>query len=384
MTTLVKTDPADDAQFLALWDLAWQGSLEHPAPSPVKGSDDSVTRAINSAPGKLAEALLSRLWRRQLARGTGFPDDLTPRLLGLVNGEKSAHHMARIILASRLFSIHFLNPEWAKQEIITRMHYPNPTVGTAEDRAAKQREATELWTGYAWSPRIGPSLLEDLKEALKSAAPHLSEIPDRFRTQLVYAISEIASEAPDAIGELTLRAIFASFSESELIDCAEHYRMKLEAAEKRAYDLWNKSLKGVFQQYWPVVTTLVTGDTSRSLGRMLLATRDAFPEALDVLTGAGLLTSIQDPSLILAILSKPERFEQKKDKTPEDEERVPYDTAERHPEATLLFLDKIIGENIEDWARTELGLVLAKLRGKQAGFDRNPVYQRLYRISRHG
>src|SRR5689334_13360449 len=126
MSTTPPTSPQDESQLLALWDLAWKGASEHPAPPAISGSDDSVTQAINSAPGKLTQALLARLWSRNLPRGSGFPEDLKPRLVALVAGEKSSNHMARVILASRLYSLHAISPEFATKEIISRMRYPDP------------------------------------------------------------------------------------------------------------------------------------------------------------------------------------------------------------------------------------------------------------------
>ena len=134
----------------ALWKRVWsqRGETEPEAVS----LDDPLTAAMNHPAGELAEAALIRLWKYELRAGAGFPPSV--RTYFTVIAEDPNGHFGRVMLATRLYYLFELDPEWTAEHLIARLS------------PKRSKEAADLWSAYGWSPTIGPGPFPSIQGAI--------------------------------------------------------------------------------------------------------------------------------------------------------------------------------------------------------------------------
>ena len=106
---------------------------------------NAVSTAINHPAGVLVEPMSDRLWAKKPQADDGIPQNLATLFGRIAEGSEAKHFLARVILASRLFNLFALDPDWCSKNILSKMDWD-----TTEDPG--------LWSGYCWSPRVGPNL----------------------------------------------------------------------------------------------------------------------------------------------------------------------------------------------------------------------------------
>ncbi|MEC3947636.1 hypothetical protein [Sphingobium sp. HWE2-09] len=97
--------------------------------------------------GILAQAYFALLFARSLKVASKIPGDLRDRAERLMTPGSAIHRPARVIAASRLSYLFAVDPDWTKAWLIPSF-----------DWAASEGEASAVWQGYTWQPRIDEKL----------------------------------------------------------------------------------------------------------------------------------------------------------------------------------------------------------------------------------
>jgi hypothetical protein len=343
----VPADDADEGLFFQVWQMTWAASLQD-GESSIVGDTKPVDAAINAPGGKLTEALLDRLWKRKPAEGLGLPDNLRRFFDTMGAGTSASNRYARVIFASRLVWLHAVDAEWSRDRIIARM------------RIGQDPEAPALWAGYLWSPRYSLSLLHDLKPVLLEAIARAAHIDEAHRRSLFELFAEIAVANGSVFAESELANAFASLSAEGLAKCASRFERNLEAAGGKAAALWQETIGPIFAKYWPKTRQAVTPATSGSLARMLLATREAFPEALGTVDRHKLLGQT-DASLVIHRLTQHAAEQATASDVPDGDAKAPafYDLVRNHPEDVLRLLRITVDPEGERWQLRDLDKLLS-------------------------
>lgn len=125
--------------------------------------------------GVLAQAYFALLFARSLKVWLKIPIDLRDRAGRLMIPGSEIHRPTRVIVASRLSYLFAVDPDWTKEWLIPSF-----------DWVASQGEASAVWQGYAWQPRIDEKLWPVIR-------PYFLQV---FQGGLLDTIDEMAKSLP--------------------------------------------------------------------------------------------------------------------------------------------------------------------------------------------
>jgi len=342
--------------FWRLWSIAWTFA-ESKDSSDMEDQDDYVTVAINTPGGNLAEALMDRLFAREIDAGSGFPGDLADFIRQIGTGASPSHRYARILMAARLPWLHPIDPEWVRDQLIWRMTWPS-------------LEAVGMWQGFLWAKYWTPELWSDIRDPAIGLVQHLAGLPEEIGSDLYELLASILINAPpSALPQEHRRQIFAVAKPEHLQTMAWYFWRCLTAAGTRAATLWDETLAPIFQKNWPTARRQHSDETGKQLLDILLSTREAFSEAVQLMLGKTLIRpSNQDWTLATIGLRLDGR---------DNDEAPEYDYAGNHPRPLLELVNAVIGDVTGFNNPTELRDILGRIsqdRLDEAGLK---VYRRL-------
>ena len=358
-----------ESEFWTNWDLAWEAAKAD-GDSNLVDHDEDYEAAINAPGGRLAEALLDRLWARGPHAGSGLPDELTPYFTQLVDGDTLSHRFGRILLASRLFWLHAIDDDWARDNLINRMDLELP-------------ESKGLWQGFLWSAHWSPDLISEMKTSFVEQSANLADVDDDTANQFASFFADILLVSPKTLTKQDTREIFSGLRDSELAHVAWHFQIRLKTAGEKAASLWRETLAPIFKNFWPAVLEKKSDRTSKAYADMLLSTREAFPEALEVLRNKELITKARQPDLILALDREIGRA-QDQAKVADGESAAPYDCLTKHPEEVLILISESVADQPELWILQHLVTILDEISNINLQLTETAAYQRLHQIANAG
>lgn len=281
--------PADrEKVFVLLWDRLWALARNVSQDRSI----DPLTGAINHPAGHLAEALLDRLWARRPTVGGGIPMDLALRFTDMAEGDADGHTQSRIVLASRLYWLHWTDPAWAGQHLIPKLSF------------AASSEAAALWRGYLWSPKIGPNLMVAFRAALMDALRHRSKLGDA-RRNLIRLFSFASVELPASIPDDDIRHVLQAIENKDLADVASVLAEILEGAGKDAPVTWRERVRPWLDRVWPTDISKQDPDVTRDLAVLAIRADQEFPDAVDHVTR--FMTRSRDTMHVQHLLIKTEQ-----------------------------------------------------------------------------
>ena len=116
---------------------------------------------------------------------------------------------------------------------------------------------------------------------------------------------------------------------------------------------------------------------------MLLSTREAFPEALEVLRNKELITKARQPDLILALDREIGRAQDQAE-VADGEGAAPYDCLTKHPEDVLILIGESVADQPELWILQHLVTILDEISNINLRLTETAAYQRLHQIANAG
>ncbi len=326
--------------FRKLWEKAWKGVRQE------KQIDmkDPVTEALNHAAGKLAESALARMWKYAPKANDGLP--LAVRSYFDMIASDPNGHLGRVMLASRLHQLYTIDPDWTGKRLISLFSPP------------ESDEAQDLWSGYAWSPTIGPNLLAAIKDPFLSMLRSFRRRERRERS-LVGLFVAICLEAPHELSAEEIHAVVDSLPEEGLTTMLHDLEHRLKSGTDERSHFWNDKIRPWLEKYWPTAAARNTVATSEAMLGILVECDSAFPEA--VKWARRHLKPIEGRTLFRLKRSG---------------------HVARHPEAVLQLLEHIVdAEVLPAHQRHILHEILDELKEAAPRFAAEPDFQDLYRIA---
>ncbi|WP_366657026.1 SIR2 family protein [Fodinicurvata sp. EGI_FJ10296] len=251
----------DEVSVRNLWNKAWSSIVDRCD----VGRDDALTQALNSAPGRLADAAYDRLWKYQPEAGRGLPEPVSDYFDSIA--KSTAGRLGRVMLAAKLYSLFAIAPDWTTQSLLPCMRW-----GTSN-------EARDLWTAYAWAARAGPNLLAAIKADFATALGKYAELGEQ-RSRLIYLFLAASLDEHTIFMPDEIRAVMANLPEDGLVDVAHFFEKRLGANVTEQAENWSTVCFPWLQVYWPKAKERNTTKTSIALVQCLINTGDAFPDAL--------------------------------------------------------------------------------------------------------
>lgn len=235
---------------------------------------DVYSEALNATPGRLAEVLLKKLTKG--SEEGELPDGMRERLRKLVDAPGRAGKLARIRLAANVSYLFERAPVWTTRKILPLFEWSSPDAADAWE--------SRKYSNYIGSPElfglIKKSFLEMFgrsgvaSEDIRTFAGWITTIliSNRYRQDNLYPL--VAAEA---------RAALRRAGAEALSSVGHRLAVEMESAkpEEKA-ERWRMIVGPVFQGIWPLDIELQSHASTFQLAKILRATGEAFPEAVDV------------------------------------------------------------------------------------------------------
>lgn len=129
-------------------------------------SNRPLHAALNHPSGQLTEAALTRLFKRNLSKDDGLPEELKTHFDRIATAEGVSGVLGRVILSSRLNNLYRLDRKWTSDRLLPKLEWSSP-------------EARDLWHGYLWAPRCSPELLVAFKKSLLETVARSKEFGEQ-------------------------------------------------------------------------------------------------------------------------------------------------------------------------------------------------------------
>jgi hypothetical protein len=280
-------------------------------------SEVSVSKAINSPIGVLAEALWHLMPGEATEKGP-MPDGLGERFEALLgaSGDGSGH--AACVVAQHFPWLDHWFPEWSNR--VLRPMF-------ALDHALSEA----VWHGFANSPQwpstqtlrlLCPYLIGLLRGDL---AWELDESEKRQLVQKMVWLSEPSSDDGQLISFRQVRDVLTALDDKSRSDA-----LWLLGQIVSKNGQWQAFVKPFIEQAWPRQITFRTDSASRGLAHLVEQSGDNFPDAVH--TVLGLLRPVAHLDMITYRLSK-------------EPEEGTNDFAPRFPAETLQLLNALIADD---------------------------------------
>ena len=312
--------------------------------------DEPVTRAINHPLGHATQALLNLWFKRKPSDNDGLPQELKPVFTALCDSGVTKLRHGRVLLASRLIALFRVDQTWTEINLLPLMDWDMAPL-----------EASPMWEGFLWSPRLyGPLLIAFKKQFLGTARHYsaLGEHASQFAALLTYAALAESETYPPR----EFQAALGQLPQEGLDESARALFQALEGAGEQREIYWTNRVLPFWKGCWPKDLRLASTSISQSVARLAIAARREFPSAVELL--AGWFSPIDHPHAVIHRLRE-------------------SGLADQYPHDALTLLDGIVSE--ESFESTDLGACLAAIANAAPELVDDGRYKRLeeYR-RRHG
>jgi len=334
-------DKNRESSIRAVWERAWLGAsnrTEH-------DSDDPVSQALNHVAGILAEAALARVGKHAHGPQSGLSSSVRPYFDTIARCREG--HLGRVRLTTSLNRLFTIDPEWTEEALVRRL---NPDVDSSEP--------LDMWAGFAWSPTVGPTLLTALKPALLTVLARDDVRPKTMRA-LIALLVTICLDAPENLTESEVRGIMESLSEKSLCDALRSLGSRLTGNSVERGYTWHGRIGPWLETYWPREGGRHTARTSENMMLLVIASGDAFEQAVSW------STTFLKPIETHAPLGRLKHS----------------DHVKSQPNAVLDLLASVLNDDPPHYARTPLRAILNVIEDEQPGLTDDPRFRRLHQMA---
>lgn len=281
---------ADSEDELLYWPL-FNAIVERAKQSDKESDRDVINQAINDPYGILTESLFHRFGARKIDESDGIPKgNLSECLNVLVKGEGASFSLARALVASRLNYLYYIDPDYTNESVI-----PLFDINT-------NKEASYLWHGYLWSPRITIELASSLHDVFLNVLTNPSEIGERDNN-LYELFLFVCLEYPDVFEEKAqINILKACDTKAKAIIARFIWQTVDEESPDKQKDYWLNKIKPYINNIWPVSSREITEETSSYFALLCLKLVTAFEDAVATLEPK--MGPIKDCSMFIRKLEK--------------------------------------------------------------------------------
>ncbi len=338
LRTLAKDFKGQEERFLKLCDRLLGLECEEE-----EESDDPVQCALNHPVGHATDALIRWWFRRPLKDDQRLYEPLIPRFSSICDLSIEKFRHGRVLLAAHAVALFRVDRDWATQHVLPLFEWERSEV-----------EAKAAWSGFLWSPRLYPPLMEAFKPAFLDTANHYENL-GQYGVQYASLLTFAAMDLSDVFTRRELARATAALSREGLNNVAATLVRALEGAGGQRAEYCRNRVKPYLMNIWPKTQAVASASIAESFAHVCVEMEDAFPEVLKKVYPW--LQGVDRPDQVVRQLHK-----------------VKLD--ERFPEATLKLLDVIITEK-GYWLPTALEECLRAIRAEMSGVETDRRFQRL-------
>lgn len=303
---------------------------------------NEVTKAINHPIGHTTEALINYWFIRKPNDNDALPNDIELIFTRLCDTDIEQFRPGRVILGSRLITLFRVDKIWTETKLLPLLDWTRNPI-----------EASAIWEGFLWSPRLYEPLLIAFKDQFLATAQHYNELGEhsgQYATFLTYAaLNYLNTYTPEEFNKA-----FSSLPQEGLQEAAKALSQALESSGDQREYYWTNRIAPLWQKVWPKSRDLTSNRIAESLARMSLAAGNEFPSALATIIGW--LQPLEHPAYIV------QRLHQSK-------------LSEQFPKQALTLLDAIIDE--QPWANRDIEHCLTAIIKAEPKLGQDTRYKKL-------
>ncbi|MCU6619387.1 SIR2 family protein [Achromobacter mucicolens] len=228
---------------------------------------DPVGAAINHPVGHVTQALMNVWFKRNPSDDDLLPPALKSTFTALCDVRIDRFRHGRVLLGSQLIAFFRVDRLWTEQHLLPLFAWNEPD------------EAKAVWEGFLWSPRLYQPLLASFKSQFLATAHHYGELGEH-RQQFAALLTYAALGPTQGYTEEDFRGAIGALPQEGLEESAQALYQALEGAGDQREDYWAHRAKPFWQKIWPKSREFATPRIAESLTRLVIAARDAFPDAL--------------------------------------------------------------------------------------------------------
>jgi hypothetical protein len=236
-------------------------------------SDDRVAAAINHPLGHVVEGLFAWWLCTKPNDGAGLPADLEPIFTQILHGDIQRCRSGVVIIAANVLLLFRVDPLWTAQHVLPLFDW-----STSSDAALC------AWAGFLWSPRLYRPLITAIKQPFLDMAHHYGELgkhADPYVSLLTFA----ALEPGDFFTRDGLSSAVRALPPAGQLEVAQTLSRALEGAGDNRSEYWANRIHPFIRDHWPLLRENFTPQLSHAIAMICVSARDAFPQALEVLSG---------------------------------------------------------------------------------------------------
>lgn len=252
-------------------------------------TEDAVLSAINNPVGHLASAIIKQIYKRELNDGGLLSVEVKEFLDLFCTHGILLFVPARVILASHLINLFRIDPKWTEKHLISFFDWKTSC------------EASALWQGFLWSPRLYLPLLHRMKTEFFETANHTKTL-GRWREQYSTFLTFLALTLLEEIPTSELREAFRALKREDLEAASQALLQAFKSTDKQKEVYWDSRVRFFIQKIWPKSMNLVSSRVAENFAQVSIAAGNKFPEALKVVQPW--IPSVEDPSMVIGSLEE--------------------------------------------------------------------------------
>lgn len=280
---------------------------------------DWVGAAINSAPGRLAEMLVSGLRDKDFKKGEGLPSSWKQSAEQLLSLPQDARVFAICVFCLRLKWFSYVDPSWTQAHLLAVLKPDH----------CDFRDTEAFWAGLFGSNSIPQMpLYETLRPFLEDVVRTKED--DGQRSSQYLAVFFLSGWKTEIGGK---RVVSSQQLRSLIIDGSDSFQSNiLWSIDRfsRKEEEWADDLLEFLRDVWPKQKSLRTGKMSARLVELALAQKEKFPQVAEIV--ATLVTKVGDDRIFIPELRK-------------SDETI----AGQHPTAMLAILYAVLPDDKSRW-----------------------------------
>jgi len=306
-------------------------------------TDDPMSRAINHPVGHATEALVGWWYRQELKDSQGLGGEVRALFTQLCDTGVDKFLHGRVLLCAHVIALFRVDKEWAETHLLPLFDWERSAV-----------EARGAWKGFLWSPRIYRPLLAAIKQPFLATAGYYEQV-DRHAEQYAAFVTLIALDPGDTFTGKELAEVTRTLPELGLQNAVQAVVRALEGSGEQRGEYWRNRVLPYIKSVWPKTRDVMTPTISERLGRLCVAARGAFPEAMEALRHW--LQPVASPHHLVHLLSQ-------------------ANLCKQFPSDALAFLDAVIGDDTQQLPR-ELKQCLHDIVNADPRLANDPRFVRL-------
>lgn len=234
-------------------------------------SDQPVFSAINHPVGHVTDTLINLWFASNPNDNDSLPVDIKPFFTTLCDTGKSIYKHGRVILASRLIALYRVDKNWTITYLLPLFNWDN-------------NEAKNVWEGFLWSPRLYMPLMIELKPAFLDTVNYYDQL-GKHQQQYARFLTYAALNNIDGYTNEEYRTAFLKLPQDGLNTAASALSDSIKGNIDQTEAYWNNRISVFWQEIWPKNISLATVDIAKSVAKILIASGDEFPLALESMKG---------------------------------------------------------------------------------------------------